>query len=102
MGAYGFIYYWGTMKVTGRFIDRAIGLMFKPKQSIVFELPKTARVSIHTAFVFYSIDVFYFDTYGRLMETKRNLKPFSYYRPRNEAKFILETPSAWKQNITKL
>ena len=41
-------------------------------------------------FVFYKIDVLYLDENKKVIEIKKNFKPFSSYTPKNKAKYVIE------------
>ncbi|WP_407392564.1 DUF192 domain-containing protein [Methanobrevibacter sp.] len=53
--------------------------------------------SIHTHFMRFEIDVYFLDENKTIFE-KTTLKPWKFYRPKKQAKYILET----KKNKLKL
>lgn len=69
------------------------GLMFSKRKCLLFELGKEKRTPLHMFFVFFAIDVIYLDKTKKVVEMKRNLKPFWFYYPEKKAKFIIEAPS---------
>ena len=72
---------------------KALGLMFKKEkefQPLVFHFTKEQFVPLHMLFVFFPIDVLYLNQFKEIVEIKKNLKPFSFYQPRNKAKFVVE------------
>ncbi len=75
-----------------RGISRYIGLMFslKFKKRWIFEFKKEGIYPVHMLFVFFPIDLIYLDKNKRVVEIKENLKPFSYYKPRNRAIYVIE------------
>ena len=73
--------------------SQARGLMFSKQKSLVFEFEKEKIVSLHMFFVFFPIDVVFLDETLRVVEIKENFKPFSFYIPKNKAKYVLELGS---------
>lgn len=73
--------------------DKAKGLMFckKVKRPLIFVFNNEQIISLHMFFVFTTIDVIYLDKNKRVIELKQNFKPFTFYNPKNKAKFIIET-----------
>ncbi len=79
--------------------SQGLGLMLSRKnknRALVFELKKEKKVPLHMFFVFYPIDVLYLDEDKngdkRIVEIKENFKPFTFYSPKNKAKYIVELP----------
>lgn len=69
------------------------GLMFTFKQKcLLFVHEEERRTTLHMFFVFYPIDIIYLDKTKTIVELKRNLRPFGFYRPRNKAQYIIELP----------
>lgn len=76
-----------------RGISQAKGLMFSKRKAAVFPFSNPRKVSIHTIFVFYPIDVMLLDDKSRVIEKKENLAPYSFYKSRKAAKLMIELPS---------
>ena len=74
-------------------LSKALGLMFTRKKNRidVFYFNEKKRVDIHMIFVFYPITLIVLNDEGIVIETK-NLKPFSFYKTRNETKKLMEYP----------
>ena len=53
--------------------------------------------SIHTMFMLFEIDVYFLDENKTVFE-KTSLKPWRFYKPKKQAKYILET----KKGLLKL
>jgi len=72
---------------------KALGLMFSfsPK-TLVFEYGKEQLVPLHMFFVFFPIDVIYLNAGKRVVETA-SLKPFTFYNPKEKAKYVVELPA---------
>lgn len=64
--------------------------MFSRKKNLIFVFKNEKRRSLHMFFVFFPIDVLFLDKNKKIIEIKRNLKPFSSYRSKKKAKFIVE------------
>ena len=70
--------------------SKARGLMFSRKKNLIFVFDKEKRVSLHMWFVFFPIDVLFLDRDRRVVEIKRNFRPFSFYTSKNKAKYVIE------------
>lgn len=66
------------------------GLMFSRKRNLVLVFDKEKRIGLHMFFVFYPIDVYFLDSGKRVVEIKRNFRPFSFYISKNKAKYAIE------------
>ncbi len=81
-------------------LSKAKGLMFTSgikNKGLVFYFPKEQINSLHMVFVFYPIDVLFLDKDRKVVEIKRNFKPFSAYIPKKKSKYVIELP----KNTTK-
>ena len=74
---------------------KARGLMFSPKRTIVLDNKEEMITSLHMLFVFFPIDVFFLDKQKKIVEVKRNFKPFTFYTSRKKAQFVVEIPSSY-------
>ena len=74
-------------------IAKSLGLMFalKPKP-LIFIFKKEKIIPLHMLFVFYPIDVLFLNKNKVVVEIKENLKPFSFYTPKNKSQYIIELP----------
>ena len=77
-------------KLCNNLFSQAKGLMFSKQKSLVFEFANERIVSLHMWFVFFPIDVVFLDENLEVVEIKENFKPFSFYIPKNKAKYVLE------------
>ncbi len=72
-------------------LSKARGLMFRARhKDLVFEFKKEKIVGIHMLFVFFPIDLLFLDSNMKVAEIKENLKPFSFYTPKNKARLVIE------------
>ena len=89
-------------KICSSIISKTIGLMFSPrKKSLVFVFNKEQKVPLHMFFVFFPIDVLFLDSNKKVVELKRNFKPFRLYNPTKKARYVIELPSGLDK-ITKI
>lgn len=67
------------------------GLMFSRKKNLLFDLGKEGRFSaiVHMFFVFYPIQVYWFDKDMNLVDEKK-LMPFTIGIPKMKARYIVE------------
>ena len=79
------------------FLKHLKGLMFK--KDIDYGLLFTNHIdsSIHTHFMRFDIDIYFLDE-NKVVFEKATLKPWSFYKPKKQAKYILET----KKDMLKL
>jgi len=77
-------------KICRTALSQARGLMFSSKKNLIFVLDPERRQSLHMFFVFFPIDVFYLDSAKKIVEIKRDFKPFTVYMPSKKAKYIAE------------
>lgn len=66
------------------------GLMFSRQRDLVFDLKREKRVWMHMMFVFYPIDVILLDSRRTVVGLRPVFRPFHWYLPGIEARFILE------------
>ena len=75
-------------------LQQALGLMFHRTPAIaILQFNRPLKATIHTWFMFYAIDIYFYDSNDNLIEIKKNLKPFSHYTPEHKAKYIIEVPT---------
>jgi len=72
------------------------GLMFRlpiKSRALIFVFDKMKNpyeIAIHNFFVFFSIDVYYLDSEFRVVDFVKNFKPFTFYKPKEKAKYVIE------------
>ncbi len=79
-----------NVKIVKSTLKQAVGLMFSKQKNVVFEFKKEKKELIHMFFVFYPIDLIFLNKNKKIVELKQNLKPFTFYKSKNKAKYILE------------
>lgn len=72
------------------FFRRLVGLMGKRDFDKILVFSNLKDSSIHTMFMHFEIDV-YFINENRIVFDKATLKPWRFYRPKKQAKYIMET-----------
>jgi uncharacterized protein len=65
-----------NVKEAKNFVDRAIGLMFKPPMIKYDSLLIRPCRSIHTCFMLYSLDIVFLDDNFKIVKIIRNIKPW--------------------------
>lgn len=81
-----------NFKLCRGFLCRAKGLMFSKPKVLIFIFNKEKRISLHMFFVFFPIDVIFLNKNKEIIEIKRNFKPFTFYKGKNKAKYVIELP----------
>ena len=79
-------------KLCRSFLSKALGLMFSRKRNLLFVFDKEQRIMLHNFFVFYPINLVLMDRNKKIIEIKKNFKPFTFYKSRTKAEYLLETP----------
>ena len=72
------------------FFKRFMGLMCKKDFEDGLLFTNLTDSSIHTMFMRFEIDVYFIDK-NKIIYDKVSLKPWKFYRPEKQAKYILET-----------
>jgi uncharacterized membrane protein (UPF0127 family) len=62
-------------------------------KALVFEFDKPKLQGLHMFFVFYPIDMLFLDEKKRVVEMKRDFRPFTTYNSTGKAKYVLELQS---------
>ena len=78
-------------KVCNNLFNRFMGFMFKRKINYGLCFPKCN--SIHTFFMFKSIDVSMTDKYYNILYTYKNLKPNKIILPKKDVYYTFECPA---------
>ena len=81
--------------------SQARGLMFRRKNNLIMDFKKEKRISLHMFFVFYPIDVIILDKNQKVVDIKKNFKPFTFWNSKKKGKYIIELGvEKNKQNIS--
>ena len=79
------------------FFKRFKGLMGKKDFNQILVFKNITDSSIHTMFMRFEIDIYFIDE-NKVIYDKTSLKPWKFYKPKKQAKYIVET----KKNKLKL
>ena len=72
-------------------LSKARGLMFRKKPCpLLFSFSKSQKIPLHMLFVFFPIDVLWIDAGWKVVDIKEGFRPFSFYSPSREARYVLE------------
>ncbi len=81
------------------FFEQLSGLMFKKRKDVDYALifilknPSTFSATIHTFFMNFPIHLIFLDSSKKIVDIKKNLKPYSLYKPKQKSKYIVEIPA---------
>ena len=88
-----------TELICTTFLSQLRGLMFRQKQNLVMVFPTEKNISLHTFFVFYPIDVLILDSDKKIIEIKRNFKPFTLWNAQKKGRYVVELSSSSMNNV---
>ena len=66
------------------------GLMFSRPKPLVFKFAKNVQNTFHMFFVFYPIDVIFLNAEKKIVDIKKNFRPFMIYKPESPYRFAIE------------
>ena len=76
------------------------GLMFRSdRKNLIMYLTKERKVSLHMFFVFYPIDVLLLDENKKIIEIKRNFKPFTFWSSVKKGKYLVELANSYSYEL---
>ena len=81
------------VKICNSLFSKAKGLMFSKRKTLIFIFKTEKIVPLHMFFVFYPIDVLFLNKNKEVIEIKRDLRPFTFYSPKQKSKYIIELPA---------
>ncbi len=56
----------------------------------MFVFDEEKRIGLHMWFVFFPIDVLFLDREKRIVELKKDFKPFTFYKSKEKVKYVVE------------
>ena len=68
----------------------------------MFVFDKEKRISLHMLFVFFPIDVLFLDKNRKIIEIKKNFKPFTFYKSKNKANYVVELTEPHNYKVGKI
>jgi len=73
--------------------------MFTSKPELLFFDNKIeSRESFHMMFMFFSIDIVFLNSKGKVVDMKENFRPWTFYTPKKPARYALEAPTGTIQS----
>lgn len=85
--------------------SKALGLMFRSRVEtpLIFIFDKERRHGLHMLFVFCAIDVLFLDKDRKVVDSKEQFRPFTFYTPKKPCSYIIELPAgAIKKSRTRI
>lgn len=79
-------------KICSSFLSQMLGLMFAKKEVLLFVFGTEEQIALHNWFVFYPINLTFLDKSKRVVEIKRDFRPFTFYTSKKRAAYLIETP----------
>lgn len=73
--------------------------MFQKKKTIILDLGSVQEVYLHMLFVFYQIDMVFLNKEKKVIEIKKNVKPFTPLIKSPKCSYILESPEIGKYSL---
>ncbi len=70
--------------------------MFSTKKTLIFDFEKAEEIHLHMCFVFFSIDVLLLNKNKKIVEIRKNFKPFTFYSSKRQARYVVELPTGHK------
>jgi uncharacterized protein len=94
-------------KLADTFLKKAIGLMFRFKEidfGLIFDMKYESkeRVTLHMFFVFFKINVLFLNEDKKVVDKKKDFKPFSMYTPKKKARYVIELPKKINVDLIKI
>jgi len=80
-------------------LKQARGLMFSKKKVLLFPFKKQKKIVLHNFFVFYPLTLLFLDDTKKIIEIKKNFKPFTVYSSKKRATYLIETPYSFNGKI---
>lgn len=77
-------------RVCRSLLSQARGLMFRKKQNLVMVFPEEREINLHNCFVFFPIDVLVLDSEMKIVEIKRDFKPFRFWNASQKGMYVVE------------
>jgi len=79
------------MEIANTMSKRALGLMFRKDGEMLFDFLFDVRFSVWTPFMRFSLDVFFLDKNLNVVDVKRNLVPWKFYKSKKKYRYFFES-----------
>ncbi|MFH1683185.1 MAG: DUF192 domain-containing protein [Candidatus Woesearchaeota archaeon] len=70
--------------------SKARGLMFSKKKNLIMFFDPEEKTKLHNCFVFFALDILVLDKNKKIVEIKRNFKPFTFWNAKKEGSYLIE------------
>ena|SRR3989344_6101491 len=70
--------------------SQARGLMFRRKHNLIMVFKDERKISLHNFFVFYPLDILILDENKKIVEIKKNFRPFTFWSSKNKGRYVIE------------
>jgi len=71
--------------------SQGLGLMFRfKKQNLIMVFNHERKISLHNFFVFFPLEVLVLDTNKKVVEMKKNFRPFTFWNSSKQGKYLIE------------
>ncbi len=81
-------------------LSQARGLMFRrKKQNLVMVFSQERKIGLHNCFVFYPINVLVLDSTKRIVEIRKNFRPFQFWNGQKKGKYVVELAHVSSYNV---
>ena len=74
-------------------LSKARGLMFSKEKNLIFTFKNERIVALHMMFVFFPIDLLFLDKNRKVVEIKKNFRPWTFYTPKKKGMYVIELKS---------
>lgn len=78
------------MELANTIFKRTLGLMFRKDGEMLFYFPFNVRFSIWTPFMRFPLDLFFMDRDFKVVDAKRDMKPWRFYKPMYPYRYFFE------------
>ena len=87
------------LEIADRYWSRLVGLQFRSEPPSGFGLLLAPCPSVHTFFVRFPVDLAMFDRAGRVLEVRREVRPWRVPMPTKRTFAILEVPTTHRVDL---
>ena len=64
--------------------------MFRRKHNLIMVFKDERKISLHNFFVFYPLDILILDENKKIVEIKKNFRPFTFWSSKNKGRYVIE------------
>lgn len=89
-------------KICSGLFSQMIGLMFQKRKNLVMVFDSERKISLHNYFVFYPIEVLVLNSEKKVLEIKKEFRPFTLWNSLVSGKYLIELGLEESKNKVKL